>query len=298
MYERMPGGPGGEDCEGKESIEDSDSQRALRWSRLMLTSGQVSRQELNSLVMEYLMVHGYQDAVAEFSKETGLLQDHSKGVGAMAEREAARGMLIKGDIMGCIEVLNEVDASILEKDTDLLFELYKQHFVELVLSGRTQSNNIPEVGEEDEFQRVTAAIQFAQENILPLVLKDPALLKSVEQMMSLIAFSSPDNLALIISMSSPPRSRDSPDSVTAETSMSTLPAHLFFLRDAVDIQRRFDLASRVNQAILLSSGLSPEPQLPGVLRRMVYLQHKRISKLGTNAKPDFPTISNVGKISI
>jgi len=233
---------------------------ALSWSGRMIRTGQPTRDEANRLVLEYLMVSGFREAAEEFAREAGLAAD----VGSMAGREEARNLLLRGDVLSCVRLLDALDPHILEKDSLLLFDLYQQHFVELLLAGGEAGGG-------------AVALQFAQEHLLPLVLRDPALLRKVERLMGLVAFSAPPTLHLVLSSAAAAGSRRSPDSVTAP---ATLPAHLSYMREALDGQRRVELAGRVNQAMLVSGGLSSQPELPGMLRSVKHLQQRHLREAG------------------
>mmetsp|Transcript_40498 Transcript_40498/g.94738 ORF Transcript_40498/g.94738 Transcript_40498/m.94738 type:complete len:104 (+) Transcript_40498:19-330(+) len=68
----------------------------------------VSKQDMNSLIMHFLLVEGYKSAAESFAQETGtpLSPVHT---GFIEERMAIRNALRKGEIVRAIELLNDLD---------------------------------------------------------------------------------------------------------------------------------------------------------------------------------------------
>jgi hypothetical protein len=264
--------------DGATTAQSKEQQCVLNWSSRMSSCGQNTRDEANQLVLEYLMVSGFREAAEEFAQEAGLKID----VGSMADREEARNLILSGDILGCIRLLDNMDKNILENDPSLFFDLLRQQFVELLLLGGEGGGG-------------TAALKFAQERLLPQVLRDPGLLRSVERLMGLVAFATPSVLQLMLSASPSSSTFSSPSlsSSTATAAAKPLPPQVSFLQEALDGQRRMDLATRVNNAMLTSGGLSCQPELPGVLRHVKHLQQQLLLREGDATVSRVPIITNI-----
>lgn len=323
-------------CGGEGGGGTDEALVAQSWSRALLCSQQMSREALNLLVLDYLVVQGHQQAVAAFTRETTHTTQEDRGDGQLqcqqqqhagqqqqqqiSAREEARKHLLSGDVLSCMRLLDQLDPRILRAPSSssspfscspsspsscghaasdslsadsadseglLLFDLMSLHFAELLLGGRAATAGGGGVSASSSSSSTAAAILFAQESLLPLALKEPALLHKVEQMMSLVAFASADNIDFILSPQAP----------------ALLPPHLCLLGDALDLcRRRKQLAARVNRAVLRSCGLSCEPRLTSVLRKMTHLQqkhqqkHPRSTSTGHGQSPlplHFPVLSNV-----
>ena len=76
----------------------------------------VNRQDMNKLVLNYLIIEGYKDAVEKFIKETGIICKYfliyiTKGnynSELLEKRMKIRKMIIKGDIDESINEINEI----------------------------------------------------------------------------------------------------------------------------------------------------------------------------------------------
>ncbi|KAH6561907.1 hypothetical protein BASA62_009527 [Batrachochytrium salamandrivorans] len=113
-----------------------------------LSDVQISKQDLNKLVMNYLIIEGYKDAAEKFSAESGLVP--SVDLATVEDRMNIRNAIQNGNIEAAIEQVNDLDPEILDTNPRLFFHLQRQKLIELI------RNN-----------RITEAIEFAQEELAP-----------------------------------------------------------------------------------------------------------------------------------
>ena len=86
----------------------------------------LTRQEINRLILEYLVVEGYKDAAEKFSKEIGisepLSQIHSTGA-SLAERMEIREAVLTRRIEETIEKVNQLWPELFEKNPYIYFQV-------------------------------------------------------------------------------------------------------------------------------------------------------------------------------
>ena len=135
----------------------------------ILSKNQVSKSQLNSIIMDYFVVGSFKDAAIEFARES--FATSSVDMESISDRELVRNEVINGDCLHAIHLINKICPSILENNQVLLMQLYRQHFVNLLQAGQVQQS-----------------IGFAKKYIAPLVLQHPPFLHDIEQMMSLVIY--------------------------------------------------------------------------------------------------------------
>ncbi|KND01575.1 uncharacterized protein SPPG_09111 [Spizellomyces punctatus DAOM BR117] len=138
------------------------------WER-KLAEVKVSKQDLNKLIMNYLVIEGYKDAAEKFSRESGL--QPGIDLASIEDRMNIRNAIQSGDIEDAIERVNDLDPEILDTNPKLYFHLQQQRLIEFIRDGR--------VGE---------AIEFAQEELAPRGEENPEFLEDLERTMALLAF--------------------------------------------------------------------------------------------------------------
>ncbi|KDD74796.1 hypothetical protein H632_c1067p0 [Helicosporidium sp. ATCC 50920] len=149
---------------GKENIELDD------WEA-RLNAVSVSGETLDGLVLDYLTTEGYAEAAQAFAQESGRSPPPDPGASARTE---IRRAVQQGDIERAVDAVNDLDASVLEADPGLFFQLQRQRLIELVRAGDP-----------------AAALAFAQEFVAPLAADDPRLLEDLEQTVALLLFQQP-----------------------------------------------------------------------------------------------------------
>jgi len=140
------------------------------WER-RLHEVQVSKDDLNRLVMDYLVIEGYKTAAEEFSREAGL--DSPVDFESIESRMNIREALQRGDVGDAITRVNDLNPEILDTNPALYFRLQQQKLIEYIRQGR-----------------IADALQFAQEELAPRGEESPEFLAELERTMALLAFES------------------------------------------------------------------------------------------------------------
>ncbi|KAG8947966.1 hypothetical protein FRC04_010163 [Tulasnella sp. 424] len=119
--------------------------------------------------MDYLVIEGYKSAAEEFSKETGL--QHSVDLSTIETRMHIREAVQRGDVEQAIELVNNINPSILDSNPSLHFHLQQQRLIEYIRHGR-----------------VSEALAFAQTELASCGEENPEFLPELEHTMALLAF--------------------------------------------------------------------------------------------------------------
>ncbi|KAK4753453.1 hypothetical protein SAY87_022251 [Trapa incisa] len=129
--------------------------------------------EIHSVVLSYLVHNCFGETVESFTSCTGLklpancLED-------MEKRKRIFRFAIEGKALKAIELTEELSRDLLEKNTDLHFELLSLHYVDLVRS-----------------RKCTEALEFAQSKLAPFG-KVEKYVKKLEDFMALLAYEEPE----------------------------------------------------------------------------------------------------------
>ncbi|KIO08353.1 hypothetical protein M404DRAFT_349831 [Pisolithus tinctorius Marx 270] len=153
--------------------------RKEEWER-RLHEVQVTKDDLNRLIMDYLVIEGYRSAAEEFSSEAGVVPpvDFESIESRMVIREA----LQRGDVEEAITRVNDLNPetskksvmkSILDTNPALYFRLQQQRLIELIRQSR-----------------IAEALRFAQDELAPRGEESPEFLAELERTMALLAFDS------------------------------------------------------------------------------------------------------------
>ncbi|CDS00235.1 uncharacterized protein SPSC_02558 [Sporisorium scitamineum] len=199
------------------------------WER-QLSSINVAKDDLNRLVMDYLVIEGYKDAADCFSRESGLKPFVDSD--SILNRMIIRGAIQRGDIDDAIGRVNELDPEILDNNPLLFFHLQQQRLIELIRAGL-----------------VNEALAFAAEELAPRGEEHPDLLPELERTMALLAFDVP-------------KAAD-----VAATGPLAAPPHVAELLSA---SQRLKTAGELNAAILASQSQGREPKLPQLIKMLNY----------------------------
>ncbi|KAF9646116.1 lish motif-containing protein [Thelephora ganbajun] len=157
--------------------------RKEEWER-RLHEVHVTKNDLNRLIMDYLVIEGYKVSAEEFSQEAGLSPpvDFESIEGRMNIREA----LQRGDVEDAITRVNDLNPEILDTNPALYFRLQQQKLIEYIRQGR-----------------IAEALQFAQEELAPRGQENPEFLSELENTMALLAFesskSAPESISSLLS---------------------------------------------------------------------------------------------------
>jgi len=142
--------------------------RKEEWER-RLHDVQVSKVDLNRLVMDYLVIEGFKTAAEEFSKEAGLASPVD--LDSIESRMNIREALQRGDVGEAITRVNDLNPEILDTNPALYFCLQQQKLIEFIRQGR-----------------ISEALEFAQEELAPRGEENPEFLAELEKTMALLAF--------------------------------------------------------------------------------------------------------------
>ncbi|CAE6525100.1 unnamed protein product [Rhizoctonia solani] len=134
-----------------------------------LKEAQVSKDDLNRIVMDYLVTEGYKSAADEFCKEANM--PTPAGLNRIDKRIVIRDAVQRGEIQEAIQHVNDFNPEILDANPSLYFHLQQQRLIEYIRAGRT-----------------TEALQFAQSELAPRGFENPEFLSELERTMALLAF--------------------------------------------------------------------------------------------------------------
>lgn len=134
-----------------------------------LQNVKIRKEDMNKLVMNFLVTEGYVEAAETFEKESGT----SPGVdlSSIADRTAIRKAVQSGDVEDAIERVNDLNPEILEERAHLFFHLQQQRLIELIRAGSVEE-----------------ALEFAQEYLAPRGEENAAFLEELERTIALLAF--------------------------------------------------------------------------------------------------------------
>ncbi|KAM9982878.1 hypothetical protein ACTFIZ_007401 [Dictyostelium cf. discoideum] len=129
----------------------------------------ISKSDLNKLVMNYLVIEGYQEAAAKFQEESST--QTTVDLASIADRMAIRSAIQSGDVEKGIEIVNDLNPEILDTNPQLYFHLQQQKLIELIRKGMTAE-----------------ALKFAQDELAPQGEENNKFLEELEKTISLLVF--------------------------------------------------------------------------------------------------------------
>lgn len=259
------------------------------WAK-RLADVNVSKDDLNLLVANYLFTEGYLSAAENFSREAGLSSSSlsssgsTDGAGAalgdvdsIRSRMEIRRAVLRGQVESALDQVVDLDLEILDLDPSLHFHLLQQHLIELIRAG--------EVGH---------ALAFAQHELAPLAEEHPRFLKELERTMALLAFELPvlgaEGVAgtgpgaeaagagardsTLAAIAAPPKkskkASSSSSSKAKDTDAAALPPMPPHISSLLDPSQRLRTARELNAAILHAQGHPAESKLPQLLGVMTW----------------------------
>ena len=131
-----------------------------------------NKMELNSLVMNYLLMEGYKDAADAFSRESNTPPNVSRSY--LEERVQICMAVRNGDIVEALRLLNALDSGIMESFPNVYFKLKRQQLIEIIRSGD-----------------YVKAIEFAQLDLASFGEENKEYLNLLEESMALMIHSTP-----------------------------------------------------------------------------------------------------------
>ncbi|WVQ85729.1 hypothetical protein IAT38_007896 [Cryptococcus sp. DSM 104549] len=212
----------------------------------------VSKQDLNSLVFDYLLIEGFSEAAVDFARETGMEADvdHAK----IRERMEIREAVISGRVEEAVRRVNELDPEILDTNPPLLFHLHLLRLVELIRA-----------------EEIDKALSFATTELAPRGAQNREFLADLERTMALLAF--PDLARFADDDIPATTTRPPPDAETLALFQDPAFTPIMALMKR---SQRVKVAKELNAAILESQGHGMETKLSGLVRLMAWGEEKLI----------------------
>lgn len=137
-----------------------------------LNEVKIRKEDMNKLIMNFLVTEGYVDAAEKFQLESGTEPDMD--LGTITDRVAVRKALQNGNVEDAIEKVNDLNPEILDMNPQLFFHLQQQRLIELIRNGKLEE-----------------ALEFAQEELAPRGEENRVFLEEVERTVALLAFEDP-----------------------------------------------------------------------------------------------------------
>ncbi|TYI78951.1 hypothetical protein E1A91_D06G250100v1 [Gossypium mustelinum] len=134
----------------------------------------IRKEEMNKLVMNFLVTEGYAEAVAKFRMETGTEPDMD--VAMIMDRMAVKEAVQCGNVEDAIEKVNDLNPEILDTNPELFFHLQQQRLIELIRN-----------------EKIEEALEFAQEELAPRGEENQSFLEELERTVSLLVFKDVSN---------------------------------------------------------------------------------------------------------
>ncbi|KAJ8566850.1 hypothetical protein K7X08_002672 [Anisodus acutangulus] len=125
-----------------------------------LNDVKIRKEDMNRLVMNFLVTVGYVEAAEKFRKESGT-------------------DLHAGNVEDAIEKVNDLNPEILDTNPQLFFHLQQQRLIELIRNGKVEE-----------------ALEFAQEELAPRGEENQSFLEELEKIVALLAFEDVSNCSI------------------------------------------------------------------------------------------------------
>ncbi|XP_073042186.1 protein GID8 homolog isoform X2 [Primulina eburnea] len=128
----------------------AESKKAIgmdEWKR-KLQAVNVKKEDMNKLVMNFLVTEGFADAVEQFQLESGT---DDIDLTTVTDRMVVKKAVQNGHVVDAIEKVLSLNPEILSENPKALFSLLQQLFIELIRDGRMEE-----------------ALMFAQKKLGPL----------------------------------------------------------------------------------------------------------------------------------
>ncbi|KAL3820526.1 hypothetical protein ACJIZ3_006431 [Penstemon smallii] len=134
-----------------------------------LADVKVRKEEMNKLVMNFLVTEGYVEAAEKFRLESGTEPDID--LATITDRMAVKKAVQSGNVVDAIEKVNDLNPEILDTNPQLFFHLQQQRLIELIRDGKVEE-----------------ALEFAQEELAPRGEENQSFLEELERTVALLAF--------------------------------------------------------------------------------------------------------------
>ncbi|XP_030467974.1 protein GID8 homolog isoform X2 [Syzygium oleosum] len=138
-----------------------------------LNDVKIRKEDMNKLVMNFLVTEGYVDAAEKFRMESGT--EHID-LATITDRMAVKKAVQCGNVEDAIEKVNDLNPEILDTNPQLFFHLQQQRLIELIRNGKVEE-----------------ALEFAQEELAPRGEENQSFLEELERTVALLAFEDVSN---------------------------------------------------------------------------------------------------------
>ncbi|KAE7995612.1 hypothetical protein FH972_000388 [Carpinus fangiana] len=132
-----------------------------------LNDVKIRKEDMNKLVMNFLVTEGYVDAAEKFRMESGTEPDID--LATITDRMAVKKAVQCGNVEDAIEKVNDLNP-------ELFFHLQQQRLIELIRNGKVEE-----------------ALEFAQEELAPRGEENQSFLEELEKTVALLAFEDVSN---------------------------------------------------------------------------------------------------------
>lgn len=139
-----------------------------------LNNVKIRKEDMNKLVMNFLVTEGFVDAAEKFRKESGTEPDID--LATITDRMAVKKAVQSGNVEDAIEKVNDLNPEILDTNPQLFFHLQQQRLIELIRNGKIEE-----------------ALEFAQEELAPRGEENQSFLEELERTVALLAFEDVSN---------------------------------------------------------------------------------------------------------
>ncbi|KAF1874822.1 hypothetical protein Lal_00007437 [Lupinus albus] len=149
-----------------------------------LNDVKIRKEDMNKLVMNFLVTEGFVEAAEKFRKESGTEPDID--LATITDRMAVKKAVQSGNVEDAIEKVNDLNPEagqidmhlleILDTNPQLYFHLQQQRLIELIRNGKIEE-----------------ALEFAQEELAPRGEENQSFLEDLERTVALLAFEDVSN---------------------------------------------------------------------------------------------------------
>lgn len=155
------------------SLERTDSTVSKEEWMNSFNSHQITRADMNTLIMNYLVTEGFKESAEKFRLESGI--QPSIDLNHLDDRIKIREEIQNGRIENAISLVNTLQPELLDNDRYLYFHLQQQHLIELIRQGN-----------------VERALEYAQIHLAERGEENPDILSELERTLALLAFEEPE----------------------------------------------------------------------------------------------------------
>lgn len=134
---------------------------------------QVTRADMNKLIMNYLVTEGFKEAAEKFQQESGT--DPGIELSSLDDKLHIREAVQEGRLEEAIAMVNDIHPELLDSNRYLYFHLQQQHLIELIRQ-----------------KDIGGALSYAQSHLAEHGEEDNKVLPELERTLALLAFENPD----------------------------------------------------------------------------------------------------------